>query len=912
MTRTRTCLAVAAAAFTIVAPDGAAADWAGFTDKSDELNTDSFAFTGSLPEQVNSNENYYDGDFADFDGDGITDRSLGARYGLLMNTGEGLFVPYAGYTGYLLRGMAGASGWGEDGFQWADVDNDGDYDNFSGGNGEPLTLQVNRAGRFSTAWQLSRSALNIVNTDVEGDGDVDMAVAHAFCANSSCGGPVMFSLLINDGAGNMTEESAARGLGYTNTDYIVGVVSGDVDSDGDYDLVIQHGGADAVEVAFNDGTGNYTVQATPLDTVCSGFGQAFNLGDIDDDGDLDIVMGLCTEQTGSNPDVAHQIGLNDGNGSFTDGSDQFDDSGYTDWPLTGGNSTLIDLDFDGDLDYVALRTDNDVLGFGNHHLQVYINDGAGNFAYDEDGSHILESQGSALGADTDVTDLDGDGTLDVWVGIGGDRVHIMINEQEAEDGEPADVPRNVQVVDASQDEVRVSWEAPPFASNARYYKVYRATTPGLHDRDRELVKYVGQRHQDEAFADPITRHTTTASLGDPQVEINGDTIEFIDTDVEPGVTYQYAVAHVGPENTESRQSPEVFATVPGGGVDDGAGPDIRVITPTDQDWWYHPRVVAHFADGGGVDPDTIRVSFDADLGGGGGRAAGTDVSDLAYRKDGGVIIIPLEPPLSLPDTTLVTMTVEASDMDGNTSSVDQQFFVSPVASTLPTADLSASATMGAAPVTIDFDASGSGDADGKLLRWEWYFGDATTAVGRTVSHEFAFGGTYEVKLIVRDNDGGVAVATETIEVSGDPAPCTLGEIQDCYSGPGGTEGVAMCVAGTQQCTPSGWGECVGEVLPEDEICDDEIDNDCDGDIDMADPSCGGPGDETGGAETGVGGEGSGGVTASAGDAGTAGDTDTDGEGGANDGEGGCGCRSIPPPAGAAFLLLGLAALRRRE
>ena len=337
-----------------------------------------------------------------------------------------------------------------------------------------------------------------------------------------------------------------------------------------------------------------------------------------------------------------------------------------------------------------------------------------------------------------------------------------------------------------------------------------------------------------------------------------------------------------------------------------------MITPSDQDWWSYPRVVAHFADGGGVDPDTIRVSFDADLGGGGGRAAGTDVSDLAYRKDGGVIVIPLEPPLTLPDATLVTMTVEASDMDGNASSVDQQFFVSPVAATLPTADLSASATMGEAPVTIDFDASGSDDADGKLLRWEWYFGDGTTAIGRTVSHAFAFGGTYEVKLIVRDNDGGVAVATQTVELEGDPAPCTVGEIQDCYGGPDGTEGEAMCVGGTQQCTPTGWGECVGEVLPETEICDDGIDNDCDGDVDEVDTDCGGPGGETGGGDTDSAGESSGSVTASGGDAGTAGDTDTEGDGGGADAEGGCGCRSTPAPAGAGLLLLALAAVRRRR
>ena len=101
----------------LVLPGAAEAQWAGFDDASTALTTDRFSFTGTRPEMVNSNENYYDGDFGDFDGDGRIDRALGARYGLLFNTGDGLMEPFASYTGFLLRGMPGTGGWGEDTFQ---------------------------------------------------------------------------------------------------------------------------------------------------------------------------------------------------------------------------------------------------------------------------------------------------------------------------------------------------------------------------------------------------------------------------------------------------------------------------------------------------------------------------------------------------------------------------------------------------------------------------------------------------------------------------------------------------------------------------------------------------------------------------------------------------------------------------
>ncbi len=52
----------------------------------------------------------------------------------------------------------------------------------------------------------------------------------------------------------------------------------------------------------------------------------------------------------------------------------------------------------------------------------------------------------------------------------------------------------------------------------------------------------------------------------------------------------------------------------------------------------------------------------------------------------------------------------------------------------------------------------------------------------------------------------------------------------CYTGPAGTEGVAGCAAGVQTCVAGDWGDCAGETLPADEICDGQ-DNDCDGEAD---------------------------------------------------------------------------------
>jgi N-acetylneuraminic acid mutarotase len=67
--------------------------------------------------------------------------------------------------------------------------------------------------------------------------------------------------------------------------------------------------------------------------------------------------------------------------------------------------------------------------------------------------------------------------------------------------------------------------------------------------------------------------------------------------------------------------------------------------------------------------------------------------------------------------------------------------------------------------------------------------------------------------------------------------CAPGTSQSCYSGPAGTQGVGVCLAGSQTCNTSGtaWGACTNEVTPQTEVCSNTLDDDCDGLVNESPP-----------------------------------------------------------------------------
>lgn len=61
--------------------------------------------------------------------------------------------------------------------------------------------------------------------------------------------------------------------------------------------------------------------------------------------------------------------------------------------------------------------------------------------------------------------------------------------------------------------------------------------------------------------------------------------------------------------------------------------------------------------------------------------------------------------------------------------------------------------------------------------------------------------------------------------------CTVGDARPCYTGPGQTRNLGLCMDGIQQCASGVWSSaCEGEVLPGNEDCDG-ADNNCNGLVD---------------------------------------------------------------------------------
>lgn len=114
-----------------------------------------------------------------------------------------------------------------------------------------------------------------------------------------------------------------------------------------------------------------------------------------------------------------------------------------------------------------------------------------------------------------------------------------------------------------------------------------------------------------------------------------------------------------------------------------------------------------------------------------------------------------------PGTYQAQLTV--TDTDGNTDSTSLTVVVQ--ADSAPTANISASAITGIAPLTIQFDGSSSSDDQGIDL-YEWtVVGTSTYNYGVNAEYTFSEPGTYDVLLTVSDTSGLEATTTQTITVA---------------------------------------------------------------------------------------------------------------------------------------------------
>ncbi len=105
-----------------------------------------------------------------------------------------------------------------------------------------------------------------------------------------------------------------------------------------------------------------------------------------------------------------------------------------------------------------------------------------------------------------------------------------------------------------------------------------------------------------------------------------------------------------------------------------------------------------------------------------------------------------------------TVSLLVTDSDGATDTTTSSVTV--VANQAPTAAFTSTSTA----LKLNVDASTSSDADGTVASYAWDFGDGATDTGKTATHTYAAGGTYDVTLTVTDNDGATNATTASVTV----------------------------------------------------------------------------------------------------------------------------------------------------
>jgi hypothetical protein len=228
--------------------------------------------------------------------------------------------------------------------------------------------------------------------DFDGDGHEDIVLANAF-------GGRQHLLMKQPGTLAWVEESGRLPPLFLNC-FSAGV--GDLDDDGDMDIVFTDAGPQSFQapggqarLCINDGTGHFTEQPTWLNASNKIGAQNAKIFDIDNDFDLDVIVDGKSPQT--------QVYFNDGQAHFTANTTVIPSGSNSTYEVEWG-----DLDSDSDLDAAFMG----VSGFTDGTLQNFLSD-TGTLSFSLTSTTLTGVPASQDDNEFVLIDADDDGDLDV-------------------------------------------------------------------------------------------------------------------------------------------------------------------------------------------------------------------------------------------------------------------------------------------------------------------------------------------------------------------------------------------------------------------------------------------------------------------------------------------------------------------
>ncbi|MEM7806664.1 MAG: FG-GAP-like repeat-containing protein [Planctomycetota bacterium] len=410
------------------------------------------------------------------------------------------------------------------------------------GYSEAATVPIGPGQLFQPAGEILSAGLGPQQSaagDLDGDGDLDLVVA--FEASDNVG------VYFNDGFGSFS----AFGF-FPAGDSVENVTLADFDGDGDLDVAATAVLDDAVSILFNAGNGllgpltSYAVGDAPESIVAA---------DFDGDGDIDVAT--ANEFT---DDVT--VLLNQGDGTFAPAVSYAAGDGAFD--LAAG-----DVDGDGDFDLITAN-----LSAGT--IALLLNDGSGAF-----GTIGQTVQAGLLPFGVTLADLDGDGDLDAAAAnFGSDDVSVFLWDDTAGQFAPqmrfdvGDEPFSISAADFDGDGnvdlvvpnrldddvlVLLNDGSGTFANEGRY-------SVGSMPYGATPVDFDGDDDPDLAVANNASNEITLLRNVSPsQIDLLAGGVTVVSGDLVPGglVTVAFDLTNQGTRTTTTTRQDAVYLSLDG-------------------------------------------------------------------------------------------------------------------------------------------------------------------------------------------------------------------------------------------------------------------------------------------------------------------------------------------------------------